>query len=77
MNWLWPRTLNNDDRILVRFVRLLHWFIVGFAVFGLLVSFIGMIAGGNREPVSYVAVASVWLALAMLARGFRYVLVRE
>ena len=77
MNWLWPRKLNSDDRIWVRIVRLAHWFIVGFAVFGLVVSFFGMIVGGNREPVSYVAVASVWIALAMLGRGLLYVLVRE
>jgi hypothetical protein len=77
VNWLRPRRLKGDDRIWVRIVRLVYWFIVGVAVFGLVVDFAAMIVVGNREPVSYVAVALMWIALAMLGRGFRYVLVRE
>jgi hypothetical protein len=77
VNWLWPRNLNANDGIWVRIVRMLHWCVVGVAVFGLAVSFTGMMLGGNREPVSYVAVGLMWFALAMLGRGFRYVAARE
>ena len=77
VNLLWPRQLSTNDGIWVRIVRLVHWCVVGFAVFGLVVSFAGMIAGGNREPVSYFAVGLMWVALALLGRGFRYVAARE
>jgi cytochrome b len=77
VNWIWPGNSKSDDRLWVRMVRLAHWIIVAFAIFGLVVSFIGMLVGGNRELVSYAAVGFVWIALAMLGRGIRYVLLRE
>jgi cell division protein FtsW (lipid II flippase) len=77
LNWLWPRQLNSDDRITIRIVRLLHWCIVGFAVFGLVVSFIGLAMDNDREPFTYFSVTCVWVALAMLGRSLRYVLARE
>ena len=52
VNWLWPRQLNTDDRISIRIVRLVHWCIVGFAVFGLGVTYIGLIEAGDGEPIS-------------------------
>ena len=77
MNWFWPRHLNPDDRISIRIVRLAHWCIAGFAVFGIVASYIGLIEAGNREPISFFAVGFIWVALAMLGRGFRYVFARE
>lgn len=77
MNWLWPRELNTDDRLFIRIVRLLHWCIVGFAVFGFVVTFIALVAAGDPEPISMFAVGFMWVALAMLARGLRYVIARE
>jgi hypothetical protein len=87
VNWFWPRQLNSDDRISIRNVRLVHWCIVGFAAFGLVVSYIGLIEAGDAEPINYFgvgfepinyfAVGFVWVALAMLGRGFRYVVARE
>jgi hypothetical protein len=77
VSWLWPRELNTDDRITIRIVRLLHWCVVGFAAFCLVVSFMGLIEGGDRDPIAFFAVGSVWVALAMLGRGFRYVVARE
>jgi len=77
LNWLWPRQLNTDDRISIRIVRLVHWSIVGFAVFGFVVSYIGLIEAGDAEPITFFAVGFTWVALAMLGRGFRYVVARE
>jgi len=77
VNWLWPRQLNTDDRISIRIVRFVHWCVVGFAVFGLVVSYIGLIEAGDREPISFFAIGFMWVALAMLGRGFRYVVARE
>jgi hypothetical protein len=77
VNWLWPRQLNSDDRISIRIVRLVHWCIVGFAVFGLVVSYVGLIQTGDGEPLTFVVVAFTWVAVAMLARGLRYVIARE
>jgi hypothetical protein len=77
VNWFWPRQLNTDDRVTIRIVRLLHWCVVAFAIFGLIVSYIGLIEAGEREPISYFAVGFMWVALAMLGRGFRYVIARE
>jgi hypothetical protein len=51
--------------------------VVAFAIFGLIVSYIGLIEAGDREPISYCAVGFMWVALAMLGRGFRYVIARE
>lgn len=76
-NWLWPRQLNSDDRMAIRIVRLLHWCVVGFALFGLVVSYIGLIEAGDVEPISFFAVGFMWLALALLGRGLRYVIARE
>ena len=77
MSWLWPRDLKDDNRLLIRIARLVHWCVVGFAIFGLVVSFIGLVEGGNRDPISFFAVGFVWLALVLLGRGFRYVVARE
>ena len=77
MNWLWPRHSNDDNRMPTRIARLVHWCVVGFAVFGLIVSFIGIIEAGNAGPISFFAVGFMWVALAMLGRGLRYVIARE
>lgn len=77
MNWLWPRQLNTDDRLYIRIVRLLHWCVVGFAVFGLVVTFLSLIEDGETAVIAYFAVGFVWVALAMIARGLRYVIARE
>jgi len=77
MNWLWPRHLQSDDRVWVRVVRVIHWCVLGFAAFGLIVTFVSLYEAGDAELISYVAMACFWVALAMLARGFRYILVRE
>lgn len=77
MNWLWPRHLNDDNRLLIRIVRFAHWCIVGVAFFGLVVSFIGIIEAGDAGPIPFFAVGFMWLALALLGRGLRYVIARE
>ena len=76
-NWIWLRQLNTDDRISIRIVRLLHWCVVGFAIFGFVVSYISLLEGGDWEPISFFAVGFMWVALAMLGRGLRYVVARE
>ena len=77
LNWFWPRKLNADDRLTVRVVRLLHWCVVGFALFGLVVSLIALIEAGDPEPIAIFTIIFMWAALALLARGFRYLIARE
>jgi hypothetical protein len=77
VNWLWPQHLNPDDRVAIRIGRLLHWSILGFAVFELVVSLIGLIEAGDGEPIGYFSIAFLWVAFAMLGRGLRYVVAHE
>ena len=77
MNWFWPRELKEDDRLIVRIVRLVHWCICGFALFGLVVTLIALFEGGEPEPIAFVTIVSLWLSLALLGRAVRYIVVRE
>jgi hypothetical protein len=77
MNWLWPRKLASDDRAWVRVVRVAHWCILGFAVFGLTVTYLSLYETGDADLITYFAVTCVWIALALFGRGLRYILVRE
>jgi len=77
LNWFWPQNVKADDRVIVRIVRLIHWCVVGFAIFGLAVCLIAMIEAGDPEPVAIFSITFMWIALALLARGFRYLIVRE
>ena len=77
MNWFWPQKLNTDDRLIVRIVRLVHWCVVGFALFGLVVSLIALGEAGDAEPIAIFTIIFMWIALALLGRGFRYLLARE
>jgi hypothetical protein len=77
VNWFWPQKLNEDDRVVIRIVRVLHWGILGVAAFCFVVSFIGLMEAGDAEPITYFAVGFVWFALAMLGRAVRYVVARE
>ena len=77
VHWLWPQELRDDERITVRIARLIHWWTLGFAVFGLIVTYIELVETGDKEPITYVSVAFLWIALAMMGRGFRYLVARE
>jgi hypothetical protein len=77
LNWFWPQKLNDDDRLIVRVVRLVHWCVVGFALFGLIVSLIALIEAGDPEPIAIFTIVFMWIAFALLARGLRYLVARE
>lgn len=77
MSWIWPKVRIEDANFVVRAGRLLHWVAVGLSVFGIVVSFVGMIEAGDREPIPYVAVGLVWIGLALFGRGLRYLIAKE
>lgn len=77
MRWLWPQHVNDESSLLVRIGRLIHWLALSLAVFGLLISFFAMSQVGDTEPVPYIAVGLVWLGVAMIGRGLRYVFAKE
>jgi hypothetical protein len=61
----------------VRIVRLVHWCVVGCALFGLVVSLIALSEAGDPEPIAIFTIIFMWFALALLGRGFRYLIARE
>ena len=77
VRWLWPQKTNDQNNLIVRIGRLVHWVAIGLAAFGLMISFFGLVQAGAREPIPYLAVGLMWLGLAMFGRGLRYVLARE
>ena len=77
MSWFWANNRADDQSRVVRIVRVLHWCIVGFAIFGLVVSYFGIIEAGDIEPISFFAVGFMWFAVALLGRGLRYIIIGE
>ena len=77
MNWFWPRQLADGKILRVRFARVLHWFFLGFALFGLVVTAISFPEQGVTEPLEYLGAISFFIALAMLGRGLRYIIAHE
>jgi hypothetical protein len=77
VSWLWPRQLNKQDSVAVRIGRVIHWAAIGFAIFGAVVSFYGLVEAQDQEPNGYFAVLCVWIAAVMLGRGLRYIIARE
>lgn len=77
MDWLWPSRRNQSNSVLVRFGRVLHWAMVVCAALGAVISFFGIWAAQGGELTTYVSVTVVWVSIAMLGRGFRYILAKE
>jgi hypothetical protein len=77
VSWLWPKHLNEQDSAVIRIARVIHWSFVGLAAFFAVVSTYGMVQGGDTEPITYFAVLFMWVALAMIGRGIRYIIAKE
>ena len=77
MNWLWPRRRTEDPSVIVRIIRVIHWSAIGFAIFGEITTMYTAIQDPATEPLTYFVVSSLWVSVAMLGRGIRYIIARE
>jgi len=69
MNWLWPRVANDENSVVVRVGRVMHWSAIGLALFGIILTMYTLIWVEGGDPLTYFAVSFVWVSVAMLGRG--------
>jgi hypothetical protein len=80
MSFFWPRHLKSDTTALIRFGRVLHWFLTGVAA----ICIVSSLVGAPRFPdgsADYLSAALIGLSfaipIAFIGRGARYILSGE
>lgn len=81
MNWLWPQNLHSKPRMVQRFGRVVHWFLllsgVVAAVFCLVI-FAAEIGSGFSDTFGFlIGAPACVLAGNLLGRTLRYILADE
>lgn len=79
MNFFWPRYLNPQPWLMTRVGRLAHWLAISVAVCsGGMIAILGIETHDPvLEPQYLLAGAALFIGIALVGRGLRYVLANE